>query len=240
MHHTYFDRFANTSGLFQKIPATTKLYTSFALLIAIVTLPLNNIKASIPYFILCISLFAVSNLPWLYLIKRLIVILPFIIIAGIGIIGDILSERFTTLIMKTSAAAIILIVLTSTTAFPELLKALHKIKVPSVFIAILAFLYRFIFILSDERESLQIAIKSRTFCRKIKLAWKTTGWQIGTLFLRSSERADRIYNAMLARGFDGEIHTSTQPSAKTWVIQTSVSIGIIIIIRLIIWLEFKC
>ena len=37
---------------------------------------------------------------------------------------------------------------------------------------------------------------------------------VGTLFLRTVERADRIYQAMLSRGFSGTLHTTRQYALK--------------------------
>ncbi len=65
----------------------------------------------------------------------------------------------------------------------------------------LALMYRYLFVLMDEAERMQRARASRTFTKPGLRSWKTLGTVVGQLFVRSSERAERIYSAMCARGW---------------------------------------
>lgn len=73
---------------------------------------------------------------------------------------------------------------------------------------LLSFMYRYLFVVIDEVTSMKQARDSRNFGGGKKL-WqiRTVGNMIGTLFLRSYERGERTYSAMVARGFDGQIRT---------------------------------
>ena len=203
MHHTYFDRFAHTPGALQRISAINKLIIAFTLLVAISSLPQNNYTYPIPYIILLLVVWIISKLPWVYLIRRLLLVLPFVLIAALGIASGISNKIFFTILVKALSAAMCIILLTSTTPFTELLLALRKLKTPDIFISILSFLYRFIFVLTEEKEKLDRARKSRELARKAKLIWRGKAWQMGTLFLKSIEKSEIIYNAMLSRGFKG-------------------------------------
>jgi cobalt/nickel transport system permease protein len=98
--------------------------------------------------------------------------------------------------------------LTSTTKFTSLLKGLERLKVPKIFIMIISFMYRYLFLIVDELQRMERAKKSRTFGKAGRLRIiKTLSNIAGVLFVRSYERAERVYLAMCSRGFDGEIRT---------------------------------
>jgi cobalt/nickel transport system permease protein len=94
-----------------------------------------------------------------------------------------------------------MILLANTTPFAEILRVLRQLRVPDIFITTLALMYRYLFVLADEAERMKRARQSRTFTHRRWLTWKTLATVIGQLFVRSTERAERIYAAMCARGW---------------------------------------
>jgi len=78
---------------------------------------------------------------------------------------------------------------------------------PRVMVMILSFMYRYIFVLVDEAMRMRQARDSRNFGGSRLWQMRTIGNMIGTLFIRSYERGERVYAAMLARGFDGQSRT---------------------------------
>ncbi|MEW6188716.1 MAG: energy-coupling factor transporter transmembrane component T [Actinomycetota bacterium] len=84
---------------------------------------------------------------------------------------------------------------------------MEKLKIPKVMILILSFMYRYIFVLVDEVMRMKRARDSRNFGGHKTWQIKTIGNMIGTLFMRTYERAERVYVAMVSRGFSGEIKT---------------------------------
>ena len=95
-----------------------------------------------------------------------------------------------------------------------LLHALRHLKVPAILVAILAFMYRYLFVLVDEAGRLMRARAARSAQLPGQpggrsLAWRATvaGSMVGQLFGRSVARSDRVYQAMLARGYQGELLT---------------------------------
>ena len=102
----------------------------------------------------------------------------------------------------------------ATTRFPDLIHALEHLRVPMILTTIIAFLYRYLFVLGDEvfrlmraRESRSEAVPGQRSGRGIAWRAQVAGNIAGQLFLRSYERSDRVYNAMLARGFTGHMQT---------------------------------
>jgi cobalt/nickel transport system permease protein len=82
-------------------------------------------------------------------------------------------------------------------------------------VATISFMYRYLFVLVDEAMRLQTAREARSVGTGRNVVWRARvlGGMIGSLFIRSYERSERIYAAMLARGFAGEVRTLTE---LTW------------------------
>jgi cobalt/nickel transport system permease protein len=132
------------------------------------------------------------------------------------------------------------IILVATTRFPDMIHAFEHLHVPAVLTTIVAFLYRYLFVLTDEVMRLLRARQARSATVAGKKSGRTVVWRArvagnmaGQLFLRSYERSDRIYNAMLARGYTGQLRTlhphAMQPS--DWLF-AALSIIVILLLQL--------
>jgi cobalt/nickel transport system permease protein len=131
-------------------------------------------------------------------------ILPFIVLASLaapwrGLAG--LGALFVRAIL----CLILLILLTNTTRFVELLRGLRKLGCPQVLVMNLSFLYRYLFVLTEEA----MRMKQARDCRRVRRAplmkeLKILSSMLGTLLIRSFERAERMHAAMLSRGYSGE------------------------------------
>jgi cobalt/nickel transport system permease protein len=106
-------------------------------------------------------------------------------------------------IIKSWLCILCLIVLSSSTKFEELLHGMYRLKVPRVFVQITSFMYRYIFVIADQAMRMQMARDSRNYDLSRSNIFNTLGNMIGMLFIRSYERAERIYAAMISRGYNG-------------------------------------
>jgi cobalt/nickel transport system permease protein len=95
-----------------------------------------------------------------------------------------------------------LVLFVSTTRFPALLSELRRLKVPSMVIEVLAFLYRYFFVLIDEMEHMRLAVKARSAGSGKRSVIRALSGLLGMLFIRSYERSERIYMAMQLRGYN--------------------------------------
>lgn len=116
-------------------------------------------------------------------------------------------DKFVLINLKSVLSVFMSVILTTTTSFDMLLKGLEELRIPKIFILILSFMYRFIFLLIDEVERMLTAFQSRYIRLKLLTRLKFVAQQIGVLFIRTFERGERIYQAMEARGFSGNIYT---------------------------------
>lgn len=128
-------------------------------------------------------------------------------------VSDVGVLRFTSVIWKSWLSLQAALLLTATTHFVDVLRALRAFRLPAILVSILSFAYRYLFILTEEAQRLLRARECRSAALDGKgggsLVWraKVTGRLVGTLFLRAFERSERVYVAMVSRGYAGEIRS---------------------------------
>lgn len=117
---------------------------------------------------------------------------------------------FATIAAKSWLSVQVALLLTFTTPFHDLLDALRELRLPRILVAVIGFMYRYLAVIGDEAQRLIRARSARSAVGEggrggSSIAWRArvTGSMVGSLFLRSYERSERIYAAMQARGFEG-------------------------------------
>jgi cobalt/nickel transport system permease protein len=124
---------------------------------------------------------------------------------------------FAAVVIKAWLSVMVTGLLVATTPFSTLLKAMRSLRVPAVLVSTISFMYRYLFVLVDEAMRLMTAREARAVGSGRSVAWRARvlGGMIGSLFIRSYERSERIYAAMLSRGFGGEARTLTELQWQT-------------------------
>ena len=84
---------------------------------------------------------------------------------------------------------------------------MRRLGFPLVLVATLQFMERYRHVLLEEIDRMATARRARTFGRRGALSWGLLGGLIGMLFLRTFERAERVHDAMIARGWTGTIRS---------------------------------
>ena len=136
------------------------------------------------------------------------------------------------------------VVLTAATPFPALLQAMRSLRLPQVLVATFGFTYRYIFVIGDEVLRLMRARTARSGVRAGRggsVLWRArvTGGMAGSLFLRSIERSERIYDAMVARGYDGEARSLRPPVLRPWdVLVVLPFVLALVVIQVLAWLSW--
>jgi cobalt/nickel transport system permease protein len=171
---------------------------------------------------------------------------PLVTVAGLTITGAGVI-RFAAILAKSWLAVQVALVLAMTTPFTDLLWALSQLRVPGTLIAITSFMYRYLFTLLDEAERLIRARASRSGSLVGRqsggsLLWRAriAGGMIGNLFLRSYERSERVYAAMLSRGYAGQLRALDPPPLR-WrdAAQGAIPVILLIIVELasVLWVR---
>lgn len=207
MKHSFIDRYANLDSPLHLLDARTKLLGFTALIVAALCIPAGKPFAYFAFFFLAAILMGISQIPLLFILGRTLLILPFVLLAGLARPwkSGLDFTLFSGLLLKSILCLVLLTMLMNTTRFAELLVGLRRLGCPRILALNLSFLYRYLFVLTEE----VLRMRQGRDCRRLRPApmvaeLKLLGSMLGTLLVRSFERAERMYQAMLARGYSGE------------------------------------
>jgi cobalt/nickel transport system permease protein len=221
MQHAFLDEYSHLESPVHRLDPRAKLVGLFCFILICVTTPPDLYWAFAAYFGLELVLLLMSRLPWKHVLRRMLMVLPFILAVALFLpffnrsggsynLGPVSVSAHGMLVLWNVAAKSVIsilavILLSSTTPFPELIKGMEKLHLPNLLATLLSFMYRYIFVLRDEVQRMKRARDSRGWSGKWLWQARAIGHMIATLFLRSYERGERVYAAMLARGFDGTV-----------------------------------
>ena len=202
MRADLIDRYSYSDSPIHRLPAALKLAAALMTVITTVVLPLGRWDAFGVIALLLAGVAAVSRVPPGFILRRLVTLEPLALgVGGLAIFQPHGGRIFLTLLAKTTLCLLTMILLSNTTPFSALLDVMKRARVPAILVSTLALMYRYLFVLADEALRMRRARASRTFQRGRWWTWHALGTVIGQLFVRSTERAERIYAAMTARGW---------------------------------------
>ncbi len=197
-----FNPYKHRSSIIHRLHSPLKLIVAVALIFLIVLLPRNAWPSYAIVAVFLIIIGGLSRISPLELGKRLLLLEPFAI--GIALLSMLQAngfQIFLALLTKSTLCLFCMILVAATTRFTDILSALRRLHVPALLVTILALMYRYLFLLLDEMGRMQRARKSRTYVRSRWFTWRLSATVIALLFVRTSERAERIFSAMRARGW---------------------------------------
>ncbi len=212
MKHAFIDRYAHIKSPIHGLSPSLKIkFGLFLLALLLIGIPMISSDFSrgaywiYGFIVLIIALS--SHVPFSFLLTRSALVLPFsvLIIIVNFFSGNFSLNHMIETLFKSLFSIFTLLLLTSTTPFHEILKQLSNWGAPKLFIIILAFMYRYFFLLVGEIEALERAVRMR---HSSVSGWKritTNANIIGMLLVRSFERAENVYRAMRMRGFTGDL-----------------------------------
>lgn len=248
MHVHFLDPYHAGKSVIHQLDPRVKLVLTLLFILTTSLTPFGAWAAYILLLAIAISVELLSELGIGYVLKRTALATPFILAAFpliFTVQGAPLTtipfwswnlvitvpgvERFLSIAFKSWISVQMAIVLAATTSFPQLLVAMRALRVPQLLVAIFGLMWRYIFVLVDEALRLLRARDARSGASPHlggktggSMAWRArvTGGMAGNLFVRGFERGDRIYDAMRARGYDGEVRTFPLAPLRTsdWVI----------------------
>lgn len=214
MEDSFIDKYSSLNSPIHRLDPRVKILSTFSYIILVVLTPPGEFSKFFAYAFLIFILIFLSHIPFSYVVKRSFVVFPFVLVVAVTVpFYDKPLHKYDKLLLiwnvliKSWLAVISMIVLTSTTRFPLLLKGFEGLKVPKLFIMLISFMYRYIFVLIDEAKRLERARDSRYFGGKIIRQIKAFANIVGVLFIKTYNRAERVYQSMISRGFDGSIKT---------------------------------
>jgi len=245
----FLDPYQPRASIVHRFDPRIKVTLALTFILTTALTPLGAWPIYFLLFALVLATVILSELGVGYVLKRALIALPFalaalpVLFSAVGTpllnlhLGPLSltltregTARFASIVIKSWLSVQMAIVLVGSTSFPALLATLRVLKVPRLLVAIVGLMWRYLFVLVDEALRLLRARESRSAHppeptgRRVggSLVWRArvAGGMVGNLFLRAFDRADRIYAAMLSRGYDGETRTLPMPALRTreWIV----------------------
>lgn len=255
MNTAFPERYQAGSSLLHCLDARVKLVVALLLMVGIVVTPERAWLAFPLLWTLVGSLAAIGHvsiwrlgrmagftLPFMLAAVTLLITTPGnpILMVANFTVTDAGLARFLGIALKSWLSVQVALLLSMTTAFTDLLRAMESLGVPATLVAIIGFMYRYLFVIKDEAARLLRARAARSgaisgFKPGGSLLWRArvAGGMVGSLFLRSYERSERVYAAMLARGYNGQqMHLAMPPVRWQTIGLGTVPVVIVILIQI--------
>ena len=173
---------------------------------------------------LALLLLALSRPPWLTAGKRLAAVNVFILFMWLTVptampgealcaLGPVVFSRpgvalMLLITLKCNALAVLFMALAASMSASVLGVALERLHFPAKLAFLLLFAWRYIHVAAAQWRALKTAAALRGFAPRANLhTYRTMGYMLGMTFVRGFDHASRVHEAMLLRGFDGQIRT---------------------------------
>jgi len=206
-------------SLIHRLPAHAKVLALLGFMLTVVATPRTWWPVFAGYLLVLAVVIALSQVPPLYLVKRMVIELPFVVFAVLmpfiatgprtELLGLTVSEPGLlagwALLVKGTLGVLASLTLAATTEPRELLRGLERLRLPTELVSILGFMIRYLDVVTDEMRRMRIARESRGFRASSPRHWPVVARSAGALFIRSYERGERVHLAMLSRGYTGRL-----------------------------------
>jgi cobalt/nickel transport system permease protein len=213
------DELAEKKTAIHNIHPLAKLLTTIVFLVVTVSFEKYQVSRLFPLVLYPVIVMVLGEIPTGPILKRMLVAAPFVF--GIGAFNPLLDKNtiaifsgieisagwvsFGSLLVKCGLTVVAALLLISTTGMARIGLALRMIRVPKVFVMQLLLTYRYISVLIKEVSRTVQAYTLRSPFEK-GIRFRAWGSLAGHLLLKTFDRAERVYQSMRCRGFEGEYH----------------------------------
>jgi cobalt/nickel transport system permease protein len=109
------------------------------------------------------------------------------------------------LLVKGTLGVLASLTLAATTEPQDVLRGLQRLRMPELLVQIMGFMIRYLDVVTAELARMTTAMRSRGCEPRSPRHWPVLARAMGSLFIRSYERGERVHLAMLSRGYDGKL-----------------------------------
>ena len=230
------DRFAHVDSPIQRWDPRLKIFSlgMFILTVALIkSLPLSGaalVAAVILVWLAALpASFVAGGVKWV-----LLFLLPFFVIMPFSYPGAVdTGWRFLGLpfaweglrlacliVLKALAIVLTAYAMFGSNRFDVSMLALQRLRCPKILVQMLLFTYRYVFVFLGEMQRMEVAMRARGFVKRTdRKTLRIVGNFVATLLIRSFERTERVYKAMLSKGYQGEFHSlvTFEASGADWL-----------------------
>ncbi|MGH3328721.1 MAG: cobalt ECF transporter T component CbiQ, partial [Streptomycetales bacterium] len=196
-----------------------KLLAGLLFVVAVVATPPERFWAFGGYAVLLALVAALARVPPGFVARRAAIEVPFVAFAvllpfiargervevlGLALSGGGLLAAWN-ILAKGTIGVTTSILLAATTQPRDILLGAERLRMPTLLLQIATFMLRYADVIADDMRRMRIARESRGFRARDVRAWATLARSAGALFVRTYERGERVYLAMLSRGYAGSM-----------------------------------
>lgn len=229
-----------------------KIVAAFLAILCVVATPREAFWAFGGYLVLALAVAAVASVPPTWLAPRLLIEVPFVALAvllpftaggeQLVVLGVPLSVEGMlagwNILAKGTLGLLTSLLLAATTAPKDLLLGLQRLRTPPLLITISSLMLRYAEVVVAEAGRMRLARISRG--DNPRFAWQAnaTARGIGSLFIRSYERGERVHLAMLSRGWSGtmpEQRSAGRPGPAAWLLGLSPAVVTAVVLGAALW-----
>jgi cobalt/nickel transport system permease protein len=221
------------STVVHRLPAQCKLVALLTFVLVVVATPRDAYPAFAGYAIVLGVVAVAAHTPPAVIVRRMVVELPFVFFALLlpfvargertEVLGLSLSIEGLVgagnILAKATLGVVASILLAATTEPRELLLGFERLRMPPIIVQITTFMLRYVDVVLAELRRMRIARESRGFRARDIRDIGVLARSAGALFIRSYERGERVYLAMLSRGYTGSMPAldSAAASRRDWL-----------------------
>ena len=200
-----------------RAPAQLKIAALLGFVLVVVATPREWYAAYAAYLVVVVAVIVVARVPLPYIGRRMVIEVPFLVFAVLipfvatgprtDVLGLSLSEPGLLaawgLVAKGTIGVMSSLTLAATTEPDAVLAGLRRLRVPELVVQIMAFMIRYLDVVTADLGRMMVAMRSRGVEPRSPRNWPALARTLGALFIRSYERGERVHLAMLSRGYDG-------------------------------------
>lgn len=221
------------STLLHRMRPQCKLAAAVTFIFIVVATPREQIWAYAVYAAVLAVVASVARLPARLVLRRLSIEAPFVAFAlflpflaggdkvDIGVLSLSVDGLWAAwnILAKGTLGVATSVILTGTTPLPALIHGLERLHAPRAFTSITTFMVRYLDVITSEMQRMKVARESRGHDPRWIWQIRAIAHSAGSLFIRSYERGERVYLAMLSRGFDGTMPRMADAAAtrREWL-----------------------
>jgi cobalt/nickel transport system permease protein len=206
LHHVTLDRWSRQRSPIHGLDARAKLAAALILLVAIGATPARAILSYAVFAAALIAALSIARLPLIAALARAAIVLPFSAIFAVSNWASGAPDQAIAIAVKSYLSALAALALIATTPLPVLLRAFEWFRVPGLLIMVAQFVYRYLFVVSEQAQHMRAAALcrgGRGMSRGVGL--RSAAGAVAVLFARSQARAEGIHRAMASRGFNSRL-----------------------------------
>ena len=233
-----------------RLPAQVKVVAALAVVLCVVSTPRTEFAAFGLYLLVLACVWAVARIPPGWLAARALIEAPFVVLALVlpftaggptaRVLGVSVSEAGLlagwNILAKGTLGVLVSLTLAATTSPRDLLVGLQRLRVPALVITIATLMLRYLDVIAAEARRMRVARISRGHDPRFLWQVGATARSVGTLFIRSYERGERVHLAMVSRGWTGAMPDAGRPAApRTWLAGLVPALGAALVLGTTLW-----